>query len=197
MNKIYFLLILSTSLVFGQEKNKNRLIFNPNFTISFVTNNYFGDNYLAKGHKDPGYGFQMRSDWLYFNKFGFGFGVEKSTQKVSDFAIGGNIQKTNSNSIFCFLTYNFNINQKLSLNPEVNFGGIELRQKSGGKFYGQQNGQRFGSGLNINYKINKTFSIFSNVGYSIYRLKTNTSDEFINYFNRANSINFSIGIKLK
>jgi hypothetical protein len=198
MRSIIFLFLLFSNLIFSQEteKKKNQVTFKRDFALTLITNHYFGDNYLAKGHQNLSMGFQLKSEFLHYRKFRLGIGAEKSTQKVTEFSIGGNIDKTNSNSFFGTLTYTCDINTKFSLSPEISFGGIELRQKDGGKFYGKQNGQRFGVGINLNYLMTKSLSIYNTIGYSFYQFNTNTSEEFKKYFDRSNSVNLSLGIKL-
>jgi hypothetical protein len=196
-NIFLFLSILFSTLIFSQEeKKKSQINFQPDFALTIITNHYFGDNYLAKGHQNQSIGIQLKSDWLHYSNFSLGFGIEKSTQKVTEFSIGGNIGKTNSNSFFGYLTYKNNVNQKFSLSPEISFGGIELRQKKGEKFYGSQSGQRYGVGVNLHYIMTKSFSFYTTIGYSLYRFNANTSEEFKKYFDRSNSINLSLGIKL-
>lgn len=196
MKKLIVFFLFVSSIVFSQEKNKNQIDFKPDFAITIISNHYFGDNYLANGHQNPSIGVQIKSDWLHYNKFSFGFGLEKSTQKVTDYSIGGNIDKTNSNSFFGYLTYHYILNSKFSVNPEISYGGIELRQKNGKKFYGNQNGRIFGLGFNLDYKMNKYYSLYSHIGYNIYSLNTNTSKEFEDYFDKTNTISLSLGIKL-
>ncbi len=195
MKNLTLLFLLISSIVYSQKKTNPKLDFHPDITIAFITNSYFGDNYLAQGHQKQSVGFQIKSDWLHYDNFSLGFGVEKSTQKVTDFSLGGNIDKTNSNSAILFLSYKITLNSKLCISPEASYGGIELRQKSGGKFYGYQAGRRYGLGTNFNFELNKNAALYSNISYNYYQLNTRTTEEFIDYFNRSNAISVSLGIK--
>ena len=84
---------------------------------------------------------------------------------------------------------------KFNIIPEVQFGGLELRQKGDGNSYGVQNGNFYNFSVNINYKINKYLHPYFKIGFDSYLLKTNTTDEFKSYFNRSNSLNLSLGIQ--
>ncbi|MCZ8195994.1 MAG: hypothetical protein O9267_00125 [Flavobacterium sp.] len=195
MNKLFFITLLFSSFLWSQEVQNQQNLVHPDFAIGIVTNNYFGENYLSKGHQNRSIGIQIKSNWIHYNDFSLGIGLEKSTQKVIDKSIGGNIDKSNTNSIFGTLSYKIPVNNELIISPELNYGGIELRQKSGGKFYGEQNGTRYGAGININYMFEKYFSIYSNVSYSDYNFNTKTSQEYLDYFKNATAISISIGIK--
>lgn len=194
------IIILSTlflsSILWSQKKVVAESFSHPTFSLTLISNNYFGENYLAKGHKSNSIGFQFKHEFAHYKKFNLGFCFEKSTQKVTDTSIGGNIDKTNTNSIIGFISYKIPITNKLDISPEINYGGIELRQKYGSKLYGVQNGSRFGIGLNLDYMIKKHISVSSIIGYNKYNLNTKTSSEFQDYFNTAEALSFSLGLKL-
>ena len=195
MSRLLIIAILISSITHSQKINKEKLEFYPDIRISIVTNHYFGENYLAKGHQALSIGAQLRSNWLHYNNFSLGIGVEKSTQKVTEYSIGGNIDKTNSNSFFGHITYKYTLNSKFSVSPEISYGDIELRQKSGNKFYGRQHGQRYGFGVNFDYKLKKHAALFSTIGYVVYDLNTRTTNEFQDYFNKAQAISLSLGFQ--
>ena len=192
-NILLFLLLFS-SFVWSQENEVAKIFSHPTFAFTLISNNYFGDNYLSKGHENS-IGIQFKHEFVHFKKINLGFGFEKSTQKVTDTSIGGNSNKTNTNSIFGFISYNIPINNSFEISPEINYGGIELKQKNGNKLYGIQQGYRFGLALSLDYKIKKHLSIYSTIGYNKYNLNTKTTSEFVNYFNSANAISYSLGLK--
>ena len=195
MKKLILFSLFFSSIVYCQEKTNDKVAFRPDIAITFISNFYFGDNYLAKGHRSQSVGAQIKSDWLHYNNFNLGIGFEKSTQSVTDYSIGGNIDKTNTNSIILYLSYDLLTKSKFRISPEISYGNIELRQKDGSKFYGSQNGNRYGFGANLNYMLGKYFSLYSNVSLNFYNLNVQTTDEYTNYFNHANAISMSFGIK--
>lgn len=195
MNKLTFTILLYSSFLFSQENEIAKCFSHPTFSISMVTNNYYGENYLSKGHKSNSIGFLFKHEFIHYKKFNLGLGFEKSTQKITNTSIGGNIDKTNTNSIIGFLSYKIPITNKLDISPEINYGGIELRQKYGSKLYGVQNGSRLGFGASTDYMIRKHLSLNLALGYNKYNLRTETSTEFLNYFNTSESITLSLGLK--
>ena len=116
---------------------------------------------------------------------------------MTDFSIGGNSVKTNSNSVIGYFSYDLFKKSKFRISPEISYGGIELRQKSGGKFYGKQRGKRYGLGINLNYMISNYSSFYSNISYNFYDLNVETTDEFREYFNQARAMSISFGIKFQ
>lgn len=196
MKKILLLLFAVCTQLYAQKNKNQQLDFQPDIALSVISNYYFGDNYLSKGHQNPSIGVQLKSEFLHYKKLNLGISFEKSTQKVTDFSIGGVISKTNSSAVVGYLSYDIYKKSKIKLSPEINMGQIELKQKSGKKKYGTQNGIQFGVGLNFNYLKNKKHSYYSNLSYNRYQFNVATSSEFTDYFNHSNSFSLSFGIKL-
>lgn len=184
-----------TSL-WSQNHVEKGLQLKPELSFAFVSHNYFGDNYLSKGHKNPSIGASVKMNLLTYKKFLLGLEYEISTLKVDDFAIGGNIDETNSSVFRGILSYRITKKDKLIIDPQLKYGTIDLRQRGDTKFYGNQQGNSIGIGTDLLYDFSKTYSLFINLGYNYIILNVNTTPEFTDYFNHAHSINISIGLKL-
>jgi hypothetical protein len=196
MKNIFFIIFcFSFQLTISQEVEKKELIFNPKISIGFVTQSFFGDNYLSKGHKNPAIGAELEFQMISYSNFNLGFGLKKTTLLVEDKAIGGNIDKSNMNSISGFLSYNAFKYNKFQFIPSLNYGGIEIRQKDGSKLYGVQNGNYFEASIKTNYVLKNKINLYSKIGITKYFLNVNTTNEFKSYFNHSNSINLSFGIQ--
>jgi hypothetical protein len=165
------------------------------FDLQAFTNFYFGKNYLAKGHSNPGIGGSLTVNFYQFDNYKLGATFAKSTIKVSDIAIGGNINNTNINSLGAVLSYNHNITEIISITPHIKFSSVKLNQYSDIQYYGQQKGSLLSLGTDVNYKVDN-FVIYFNIGYSRYFLNVNTSPEFQSYFDNSNAINLAFGVKL-
>lgn len=181
----------------SQNDAEKSISFKPEFNIAFVSHLYFGDNYLSKGHKKPTVGALLKMNFIAYKQFLLGVEYEKSTTNVEDFAIGGNIDKTNLNTFRGILSYRFLSTKRFYLDPHFKYGLVNLRQKDGSKFYGNQQGKTIGIGTDLIYNLNKTYNLFLNIGYNYSTLNVNTTREFDDYFNHAQSINFTIGLKIK
>lgn len=195
MKRIYLVLLLVIQLGFGQKDKNNTVLFNATIGLEVKSNYFFGDNYLAKGHKNPSIGLNINCNFIEYKKFLFGVSIERSTIHVMDYSIGGNSDKSN------IAVYNLNlcrqipINSKLSLDPNIFYGQLNIKQKNGRKNYGIQDGKDLGIGVCLNYKINKSIKLYSDVTLSHYFLTAHTSPEFENYFNSSNCLSLSLGCK--
>lgn len=196
MKKCIVLFVLFSTFTWGQTDKNEQIEFTPEASFAFSSQFYLGDNYLSKGHND-GIGGYFKFNFITYKKFKLGFQFEKTTQKVTDKAIGGNIAKTNSNSLGAIISYQVFTTNKLAFEPQFKLASLELRQKDGSKFYGSQNGTKIGISSDVIYKFNKTLSIFTNVGYNYSFLKVETTPAFEDYFNNSQSINVSIGLIIK
>lgn len=196
MKKSILFLVLFSTLAWSQTEKKEQIEFTPEASFAFSSHFYLGDNYLSKGHND-GIGGYLKLNFISYKNFKLGFQFEKTTQKVTDKAIGGNISKTNSNSLGGVISYQLYPNNKIAFEPQFRISGLQLRQKDGSKFYGSQNGTQIGISSDVIYKFNKTLSIFTNVGYNYTFLKVETNPAYKDYFNNSQSINVSIGLIIK
>ena len=195
MKRIYLLLILVFQISFGQVDKNNTVQFKADFGLKFKSNYFFGDNYLAKGHKNPAIGLNINWKFLEYKRLQLGVSFEKSTLHVVDYSIGGNIDKSNITIYYTNLGYQIPLNSKLSLEPNIFYGQLFIKQKRGSKKYGIQNGNDLGIGLCVNYRLNKSIQVYSDVALSHYFLTANTSQEFENYFNSSNCLSLSLGYK--
>ena len=194
MKKILiFFIVLFAQVLFAQ-KNK-KLTFNPKFEMGFQTYFFFGDNYLSKGHTNPAIGAELNLQIISFNNINAGFGVKKTTLKVEDIEIGGNIDKSNLNSFQGFISYSLK-SKKLEFIPQFAYGGIENRQKMGSKLYGVQKGNLFELSVSLNYQLDKNLQSYIRIGTTKYVFNINTTPEFTSYFKNSNGINISIGIRI-
>ncbi|WP_291115827.1 outer membrane beta-barrel protein [Flavobacterium sp. UBA6135] len=194
MKKYIYSFLLLSSFAWGQ--NEEGLRFKTELGIGFINHVFLGDNYLSKGHKKHAVGAVLKLNLLRYTNFILGFEFEKNTSKVADFAIGGNIDKTNMNSFRGLLSYRVYTSERFTFDPQIKYGTVDLRQKSGSKFYGNQKGSTIGIGVDVLYNFSDGLAVFSNVGYNYYHLNVNTTPEFKDYFNHSHSINLTIGLKL-
>ncbi|MFN7044773.1 MAG: hypothetical protein ACK4M1_06220 [Flavobacterium sp.] len=196
MKKIYtILLLISFQILIAQELDQEKLKFNPKISIGFITESFFGDNYLSKGHKNPSIGAELDFQMISYSNFNLGFGFKKTTLSVEDKAIGGNIDKSNMNSINGFISYDAFKYNKFQFIPSLSYGAIEIRQKDGSKLYGVQNGNYFEVSIKTNYVLKNKINLYSKIGIAKHFLNVNTTNEFKSYFNHSNSINLSLGIQ--
>lgn len=196
MRALFFGILLITFVSFGQDKKEKIVKFNPHFSLGASYNNFFGDNYLSKGHKNDNYGFFIKLNALQVYNFNIGGLFDKTRLKAIDTAIGGNVGSSKLNTANVYLNYNMKLNNHFSIEPEIKYGGVEVRQSGFEKNLGVQFGKLYGFGTNFNYKIDNSLTFFMNLSYNKFILNVKTTPEFENYFDNSNSFNVSLGIKL-
>ncbi len=196
MRALIFGILLITTVTFGQDKKEEIAKFNPHFSLGATYSNFFGNNYLSEGHRNDNYGFFIKLNAIQIYKFNIGGLFDKTGLKATDKAIGGNVGTSNLNTANVYLNYNINLNNHVSIEPEMKYGGVEIRQSGFGKKLGTQFGKIYGIGTNINYKIDNSLSFFININYNKLILDVATTPEFESYFDNSNSLNISLGIKL-
>jgi hypothetical protein len=196
MRALIFGILLFTSVTFGQDKKEEIVKFKPHFSLGATYSNFFGDNYLSEGHRNDNYGFFIKLNALQVYKFNIGGLFDKTKLRATDKAIGGNVGTSNLNTANVYLNYNINLNNHLSIEPEIKYGGVEIRQSGIGKNLGTQFGKLYGVGANFNYKIDNSLTFFMNLNFNKFILNVKTTPEFESYFDNSNSFNISLGIKL-
>lgn len=196
MRALIFGILLITTITFGQDKKEEIVKFNPHFSLGTAYSNFFGDNYLSEGHRNDNYGFFIKLNAIQIYKFNVGGLFDKTKLKATDKAIGGNVGTSNLNTANVYLNYNINLDNHVTIEPEIKYGGVEIRQSGFGKKLGTQFGKVYGIGTNINYKIDNSLSFFININYNKFILDVATTPEFESYFDNSNSLNISLGIKL-
>lgn len=196
MKAIILGILLITSVTYGQNKKEKIAKFNPHFSFGATYSNFFGNNYLSEGHRNDNYGFLIKINALQVYKFNIGGIFDNTTIRATDTAIGGNVGTSNLNTANVYLNYNINLNKHFSIEPEIKYGGVEIRQNGFGKKLGTQFGKLYGLGANFNYKIDNSLTFFINLNYNKFLLNVKTTPEFESYFDNSNSLNISLGIKL-
>lgn len=188
-----FLLLLFSALAWSQEKPKKDFRVIPEFYFGFALDSFQGDNYLAKDHKSPSIGGQMKINLLHYKNFNLGMVLNRGSINLSDEVLS--IARTNINSLGGAISYSYLVNKKWILAPEISYSKSELRQKesSGTYNFGDQDGNKVSFGINVKYKLYRQIGLFAAVHYSHYNLQVNTTPEFQNYFDHTKAITFSVG----
>lgn len=176
----------------GQEKKVkifSDFQFGPNLKI------FNGKNFLSDGHKAIYLGFHSDLNFVEYKKFAFGGIYEINTSSVEKPEIVGNFNSITLNHYAVYLSYKYSFsNYKFAFVPKLLIGDIKTKQKAEG-YNATNNGNYWGINGQINYNISRKFAVFSSIGYNFYTFKVVTTPEYLDYFNKSNAINFSIGLK--
>ncbi len=189
MRNIIFILLIGQFVI--AQKARVFRAFEFNTSIS----NYFGENYLSKGHDNFSSGLGIAAQILEYNNFTIGASLNYQTLEVTNKAIGGNFDSSKFYEFQGNFGYNYKLSNKLTFEPSINISYFEMHQQQSGieydtKFYGNM----FGTSLKTKYYFNKNFYFLGNLGYNRLAFRTRTSREFDDYFNNSNNINLKVGL---
>lgn len=196
MKKIIFLVLLFNQLVFAQDETIKTKAFTTKHQF-FINLNYphnFGENFLSKANSPnfSGIGIQYNSIKLYDFKVGIAYDFMQ--YRLTDHALGANLDFTNSNSLTLKIQYEYNLHPKWNLEPYIGIGKVLIQQRANGAGYGHFFGTSYCFGINVTQQLSKTFSVYSGLNYNYGSYEVKTAKEFENYFQNSNQIQFALGI---
>ncbi len=197
--KIILLLIttLFFQVAYSQEASTaDKVQFDGSFRIYGAKYFNFGNNFLAKANNDI-IGFGVDFSVLKFKDFSASAGYERVNYSVTDFQKAGNISGTRLNSFNFKLLYEQELSKRFSVQPFVGIGGPTLSFRSGRRQFGKQNGTDFKIGFNTDYYISKNFAFFITTEYILSKYKIQTVPELVKFYEDANALKFSLGIRFK
>lgn len=185
-------IFLTVTILMAQEKSAFQA--KPEIKIYGNYTTAFGDNMLAKAN-DPkiGFGFCTSPFSVYNFKIGFGFDHMRFT--VNNVSLAGNIDETFVRNIYGFVAYPFEITEKFAVEPKLGLGGNRLQQKTGDKDFGKMSGTSFILGTSLEYEIVYPLEVFLEADYVTTKFKVKTHPENKDFFQKANQLNFCVGLK--
>jgi len=203
MKKKYLLLFASlflTGSIFSQdtiakpERNPNRFRMCVLSKIYYLQPGSTGDNFLSSANKGKiGFGTEINFFTVY--SFHFGLGYNFAQYDVTDVALAGNVENTNVNNFFAKLYYKVPVNENFSVNPAIMAGQTWIRQRTGSKNYGIQDGGFIGLGVDAEYECNHWFALFAGTRYNVIFTDTRTSPQYQDFFQNLNQFNVIAGVR--
>jgi hypothetical protein len=193
-----YILSLSMALLFwntslAQNDNDELRV---NTTIRFQTffPIQFGNTALAKAHK-PKPGFSAQMNMLDFKNFKFGWGFDLSTYDITDKEMIANLSTSKYTSIYMLLSYEYKVNNKFQITPNIGYGSASLALGSRASRFGKQTGNEFRIGSNIDYRISNAIFVIGGLNYVHNVFDIHTSPEYESFFSKANQIQINFGIR--
>ncbi len=194
--KLYLILFFLSAYGFSQkEKEKNSAFQSyPELKIYGGIPVELGNNFLHNGH-DPqfDFGFYISPFSIYHINFGIGF--DYSRFKVSDVSLVGNGTRSNTVSIYGYLSYPISVSDKIDFEPKLGVGGTAIRQKRNDQNFGEMNGVIYNLGANLEYKLDHPLAIFMGADYFYSKFNVAAPDDYKNMFENVGKINVFAGIK--
>ena len=163
--------------------------FGPNLKI------FSGNNFLSDAHESSYFGYQIEINALEFKNFTLGMTYEFNASEVEKPELAGNFNYIKLNHYAGYIGYKYKFKEtKFTFNPKILIGDIKAKQKAAG-YYATNNGNYWGINGQVDYNFSKNVAVFSSIGYNFYTFNVVTTPENMNYFNKSNAINISLGIK--
>lgn len=195
MKRIFLLALLLNQIAFAQEEPKKKA-FTANHQF-FLNLNYhydFGDNFLSKANSPSFAGIGIQYNMLKLYNFKAGIAYDFMNYKVTDKALGGNLNSTNYNSLALKIQYEQSLNSKWTIEPYTGIGQVMIQQRANGSGYGSFYGTSYYLGANVTHKLTEQFSVYGGVNYNFTSYNVKTAKEIEAFFQRSNQLQFSLGI---
>ncbi|SEP60731.1 hypothetical protein [Flavobacterium urocaniciphilum] len=200
--KLSILFVLISNVSLGQEKNideknveKEKVKIFSDFQMAPNMKIFTGNNFLSDGHEATYFGFHSELNFVEYKNFVFGGIYETNVSEVEKPEIVGNFNSISLNQYAVSLSYKYNFNDyKFTIIPKLLVGDVKTKQRAPG-YYARNNGDYWGICGEFDYNISRKFAFFTSIGYNFYTFKVQTIPEYINYFNKSNALNISLGIK--
>lgn len=198
MKKIFFIvLLLGSQHIYCQEnKEVKKVSFENYFRFNFIFPIQTGNHSLAQDF-DSKIGFNTNLSLVSYNNFSLVFGYQFSRYHVTNSSNIGDINRLNFSVIYGEIDYDVIVYDKLKVIPNIGYGYVNNKYKSGKRNFGSQEGTELRLGTLINYNFTKTFSTFIGFNYVLTNLNINTNKEYEDYFGKANRFQISLGIKFE
>lgn len=198
MKKCFFVaLLLSSQLIFSQEnKDVKKVNFENYFRFNFIFPIQTGNHSLAKDFK-PKTGFNTNLSLVSYNNFSLVFGYQFSRYHVTNSSNIGDINRLNYSVIYGEIDYDAIVYEKLKVIPNIGYGYVNNKYKSGTRNFGSQEGTEFRLGTLVNYNFSNTFSTFIGFNYVFTNLNITTNKEFEDYFGKATRFQINLGVKFE
>lgn len=191
------LLLLYSGFIFAQNDTKTakpELEFKVNTRFQLLQPIQFGNTALAKAHK-PKIGVSAQMNLLDYQNFKAGFGFDFVTYAITDKQIIANLSESKYTSAYILISYEYKLNEKICITPNIGYGSASLELGSRGSRFGKQNGNEIRIGGILDYKIGRTAYVFGGINYVTNTFDVETAPEYKSFFSKANQIQLSLGIR--
>ena len=195
MKKIILTTFLAFSIfAYSQEKKDDQVRAFSAMRLQVFYPIQFGDHSLAKAH-EASVGFGSSVNIVSYKSFNVGFGVDLQNYSVSNKQLVGNFGSSKYIGCYGFASYFVPVTSKFSVLPDFGYGTANIRQRSGKQKFGDQNGNEYRFGANVDYLLGKSFAVFCGIHYIHYDLDMKTAPEYVDFYGKANQVQVALGIK--
>lgn len=196
-NSICLVLLICSGVVFAQKETnttKSELEFKVNARFQLLQPFQFGNTALAKAHEAK-IGISAQMNILDFQHFKAGFGFDFVSYKITDGQMIANLSTSKYTSAYLLLSYEYKLNQKILITPNLGYGSANLDLGSRSSRFGSQDGNEIRIGGILDYKIGRSAYAFVGINYITNTFDIETAAEYKAFFSKANQLQLSLGIR--
>lgn len=156
---------------------------------------HFGNNVFAKAHEtNTGIGGNL--SFLKYDNLRTGIIYELNYYEVSDVSKVGNFRSSNQRNFTWFVSYDFKVDKKLLLIPNVGYGNSYVVQRTNSKRFGNYSGTHFRLGLYADYEVAKSLAAFIGLHFISTKYNIKTNPDFEDYLEKIPQMQFTAGLKI-
>lgn len=196
MKKLQLFFVIFICLTSNAQEQKKNFRFDEELHIYTFNRSNLGDNFLSNAHKNNSFGGGIFMNMLNFKNVKLGGGYEFISNKITSIEKVGNIERSNTTTFNLKSHYEYQFTEKWILEPFIGIDWVILKQRTGKKSFGTQNGNGFEVGTKACFDFDKYYSVFVGLSYTAIKYEINTSPEFIDYYNQSKHFKISLGIIL-
>lgn len=196
MKRYLFILVFLGFGLFAQSQNKKKIFnFEPKMRLGVFTPIEFGNTALKKYYSSP---IGIDGNFTLFKLYGIEFtgGITYANYNYNQQPNFLDYQMSRQTLLYGQLSYSFELQKKFDLSPSFSLGIEQLSHREGSTVLARQSGINTRIGAYLDYKLNRTFSFYSGLHFSItnYNLKDGVSS-YRNQYHSSNSLIFSLGVE--
>jgi len=182
--------------LFAQAQNKKK-VFNlePKMRLGIFTPIEFGNTALNKYYNTP-IGFEGNFTLFKLYDVEFTGGITYANYKYNQQPDFLDYQISRQTLLYGQLAYSIELNKKFDVSPSCSLGLERLSHREGSNVLVRQTGVNTRIGAYLDYKLNKTFSLYSglHLSHTNYSMEDGVSS-YSKQYHSSNSVIFSLGFE--
>lgn len=179
-----------------KEENKNsELQFNVSWRLYYALPNQIGNHVYADAY-DSKFSMGTSLGLIEYSNFRLSGGFELEQYNVTDVSKAGNFDFISKYSFFGTVSYDFELNDKIILAPQIGYGSSDIHHKMRAERVANQIGTHLRLGVYADYSLGENVAIFAGIHYIRSDFDISTNSEFKNYITKSTQLQLTLGLKV-
>lgn len=190
MKKIIILLfIFLFSKTHAQDKD---WIFFKDYNLFLTQSILTGNSMTSESHKNYALGFELKIGIVEYKKIGLAAFYNYSKHNIDNIQMIGDFDNTTYTNLGFVFRYNYDINDKNKLKPEIGLSGVNASD-NGDNRTADYSGLGYLFGTDYIYKLSRRTGIVVGLHYQHTTFNIDTTRDYKKYFRNSNQILFKVG----